>query len=363
MATKNVVFNASTPVLSIGEVADLICATGHEITWLVQGDMGSGKTSLLKTIVERTKMRGVYFDCTTKDLGDLYLPRIKDTEDGDFVSFVPNEEFGIHFHEPIVLMLDEIGKNRSIQNPLLRTMQERFIGSRKLPEGSIVFATTNLGAENVGDMLPPHARNRIGVVRMRKPNAEEWMQWANENDQEPALVAAVHENKSMLDSFTDVQNPDENEYIYDPRVTTRTSFVTPRSLSKLSDLLKRRHILSENIVLQGAMGLVGAPAAKQIMLTVAIGDQVPKYERIIADPTQVAVPTTAGAQIVCVIKCLQNVDQPTFAACFTYIKRMPMEIQALFCEQLLRMSTKAKWLCLQSSFTEFAKTNFGLFTK
>jgi hypothetical protein len=363
MATKNVTFNASTPILSISEVAELICATGHEITWLVQGDMGSGKTSLLKTIVERTKMRGVYFDCTTKDLGDLYLPRIKDADDGDFVSFVPNEEFGIHFHAPIVLMLDEIGKNRSIQNPLLRTMQERYIGSRKLPEGSIVFATTNLGAENVGDMLPPHARNRIGVVRMRKPNAAEWMQWANENDQDPALVAAVHENKSMLDSFTDVENPDENPYIYDPRVSTRTSFVTPRSMSKLSDLLKKRHVLSENVVMQGAMGLVGAAAAKQIMLTVQIGDQVPKYERIVADPINIPVPASAGAQIVCIIKCLQNVDQQTFNACFTYIKRMPMEMQALFTEQLLGMQTKAKWLVTQSSFTEFAKKNFGLFVK
>jgi len=43
------------------------------------------KTALLKEIAEQQNMLSVNFDCTTKDLGDLYIPRL--------VSFVPNEEF------------------------------------------------------------------------------------------------------------------------------------------------------------------------------------------------------------------------------------------------------------------------------
>lgn len=363
MSKQTTKFNASTPLLSLSQCIDLIRNVGSDVTVLVQGDMGSGKTSLLKEITARTGMRGVYFDCTTKDLGDLYLPRIKDTESGDCVSFVPNEEFGIHHNEPIVLMLDELGKNRSILNGLLRVMQEKSVGSRKLPEGSIVFATTNLGAENVGDMLPPHARNRIMVVRMQKPNFDQWLLWAAPNGIEPALIAAVHEFPQMLDSFTDVDNPQDNPYIYDPRDASRTAFVTPRSLEKASHVLKKRDMLGDDVVLQAIMGLIGAKAAGDIMTMVNLGDTLPKYKEIADQPNKVKVPTAIGAQIMSALTCMQRVEAEDFANVFTFIQRLPMEIQGLFANQLMKSPTKAVWVARQATFTDFARKNFNLFTQ
>ena len=363
MAKTTQAFNAATPTLNISQCADLIATVGADITVLVQGDMGSGKTTLLKAISQRMKMRGVYFDCTTKDLGDLYLPRIKDTETGDCVSFVPNEEFGVHYGEPVILMLDELGKNRGILNGLLRVMQERSVGSRPLAEGSIVFATTNLGAENVGDMLPPHARNRIMVVRMKKPSYDEWMNWASQNGIEPALIAAVHEFPAMLESFTDVDNPQDNPYIYDPRDASRTAFVTPRSLEKASKVLARRDVLGGDIVRNAMMGLLGAKAALDIMTIVDLGDTLPKYDVIVAKPTTVKVPDSVGARIISALTCMQRVEQQDFAAVFSYVQRLPMETQALFCNQLIKNSSKAAWVARQSSFTEFTRKNYQLFTQ
>ena len=47
-------------------------------------------------------------------------------------------------------MVDEFGKaNPSVKNGMLVPMLERTIGKTKMPEGSIVFATTNLGVEGV----------------------------------------------------------------------------------------------------------------------------------------------------------------------------------------------------------------------
>ena len=92
-----------------------------------------------------------YFDCTTKDLGDITIPDIMRVEDGSgFVRYLTNEELGVHNDKPVILMIDEYGKaNPAVKNALLRLLLERKIGSYTLHPDSIVFATTNLGAEGV----------------------------------------------------------------------------------------------------------------------------------------------------------------------------------------------------------------------
>ena len=52
MATKNAStkFNASSAVLTLTQCVDLITTVGHEVTVLVQGDMGSGKTTLTRLL-------------------------------------------------------------------------------------------------------------------------------------------------------------------------------------------------------------------------------------------------------------------------------------------------------------------------
>lgn len=366
MATKltKTTFTASTPTLSMTAVIDLICSVGDEVTILVQGDMGSGKTSLLTEVAKRKRMRGVYFDCTTKDIGDLFLPDISRSMSGEAqcVSFIPNEEFGVHHNQPIVLMLDELGKNRGILNGLLRVMQERHIGSRPLPKGSIVFATTNLGAENVGDMLPPHARNRIMVIRMLKPNFEEWMVWSSLNDIEPALIGAAHENQEFFQSFTDYENPDENMYIYDPRVPSRTSFVTPRSLAKCSPVLRNRAVLGEHTTKEAMAGLIGGAAAAQIMIVVTLDDQLPTYEDIARRQKDVKIPDSAAAKIMTAIKCLQRVERNDYDEVHDYILRMPMEIQGVFFNQVMKHPKKKEWVPETEKFTQFIRKNFGMFT-
>ena len=156
--------------LNLDQVANAILHTGDQRTTLVQGHMGTGKSTLLKMLAEKLPTHvPCYFDCTTKDLGDIAIPNFKTLDDADFVRFVPNEELGIHHNKPVILMFDEFGKaNPAVKQGVRRTMLERMVGATKLPEGSIVFATTNLGAEGVGDVLMAHQRNAITVVTLRR---------------------------------------------------------------------------------------------------------------------------------------------------------------------------------------------------
>ena len=172
--------------LSIDQAANLINQVGvpedEKGTVILEGHMGSGKYSVLKVLSETSTLSGhraIYFDCTTKaDAGDLMMPKFKDLEGNDYVTFATNEELGVHIKDqPLIIMIDEVGKNKSLQNPLNRLFQERMIGMNKLHPDTLVFATTNIGAEGVGDMFMPHTCNRVTFVRMRKPNNTEWIEY------------------------------------------------------------------------------------------------------------------------------------------------------------------------------------------
>ena len=102
---------------------------------LIEGPKGWGKTSILNMLAERLPNHlPCYFDCTTKDLGDITIPDLIHMDDGSgCVRYLTNEELGIHTNKPVILMFDEWGKcNPSVSNATLRVVQEGKIGSLTL---------------------------------------------------------------------------------------------------------------------------------------------------------------------------------------------------------------------------------------
>jgi MoxR-like ATPase len=141
--------------ITLKQCADLIAAVGDKQTVLVQGEMGIGKSAILKMLKSYPQFKDAYFcyvDITTKDVGDFIVPKIRDIDGNEVCSFIPNEEFGFHFKgKKVVMMLDEIGKARGgVMNACLRLMNERGLGVDQLTEGSVVFGTTNLVCRGTG---------------------------------------------------------------------------------------------------------------------------------------------------------------------------------------------------------------------
>ena len=349
---------------NIGQLVTLLKGLGTKRSVLIEGDMGIGKSTLLKILKQDLPgHHAAYFDCTTKDVGDMFIPRISDAETGAYVGFVPNEEFGLHHGKPVILMFDELGKaNPAVKQATTRTLLERTVGATPLPEGSIVFATTNLGAEGVGDLLAAHTRNRVTVVRMRKPTATEWIEWGINNGVNSTVLGWVKDNPQVMQSFTEVQDPEENPYIFHPRAVGRDAFVTPRSLDAASDILNVAG-LDEDTVTSALIGTVGARAAMDLAAYAKLANQLPKREEILQDPMNAKVPDTAASVCMVVYRALSTMTADFVDSWMDYMGRLDAEAQGLFANGVRAESYSKRGLVMTNKkFTSWAMANNYMFT-
>ena len=342
--------------ITLKQTADLIAAVGDVQTVLVQGEMGIGKSSILKMLQSRPEFKDYYFcyvDMTTKDVGDFMVPKIRDIDGVEVCSFIPNEEFGLHFKDKkVVMMLDEIGKARgAVLNASLRLMLEKALGTYKLD--GVIFATTNLAIEGIGDNVPPHARNRVTVVRAAKPTAQTWIEdFAIPNNINPVIIGTVAEFPEMFASFEDYEKPEQNTYINDPR-TVRAAFVTHRSMTKAAYIYERTRILGDDVMCHALAGTVGEKAMHNILTMDKMDSQLPNWDDVIKSPDTATIPTSAAAACMMVAKAVQRIDRANVAAWIKYMLRMTKEAQGLFARSV--MSDNCPKRSVATTSTEFAK--------
>lgn len=322
--------------LSITQIAALINAVGRKRTVIGQGHMGTGKTSGIKAELKALNPDHVYveFDCTNKDIQDLSAPKFVKAVEGmisDYVEFVPNAELGAHLGVPVIINFDEFFKaSQPVQKGVRRIMLERMVGTIKLPEGSIVYGTSNMGSEGLGDVLPAHQRNAIVVVPTRKPTPMEYIEHGINNDFDPILLGWVNDNHHVLQTFDEVSGPEENPYIFHPRAVGQEAFFTPRSGEMASDILKTRHLIDDQTLTAGLIGAIGARGAMDLMAFVKLADQLPSRESIKTDPMTATVPTSAAAVCLVVYRTLSTLEPDYINPWLDYMSRLDVEAQGLF---------------------------------
>ena len=353
--------------LNLDQCVDAIKAVGKLRTILMQGDMGNGKSSTLSMISKDLPNHvACYFDCTTKDLGDITIPNIAKLDDGTgYVTYLTNEELGAHNHKPIILMVDEYGKaNPAVKNALLRLLLERKIGSYTLHPDSIVYATTNKGSEGVGDMLPPHARNRITVVQVRKTDNMTWIEWGINNNIDHSLLGWCKDNPHLFAPFEEVTDPDENPYIFHPK-QQRMAFVTGRSLHAASDILHQRHLFDDQTLTAMLMGTIGDRGAMDLMAFVKMSDQLPSRDSIKEDPKTAKVPDSAAAICMVVYRTLATMEADYINPWMEYLPRLDNEAQGMFANGVRSAKyarDKQSMVMGNKKFTDWARANNYLFT-
>lgn len=331
--------------LNIDDTAELIAAVGHNRTVIVQGEMGWGKSALLNILSAMPKFenhKAIYIDCTTKtDSGDFFM--IKYSEDGKTFHTLPHEELGLHLDGPVILMFDEIGKMpRSAFNAVLRVLYERKYADNILHHESVILATTNLSAEGIGDLLPPHGRNRCTVVTMKKSDQLGWLGWSIAASVHPTIQSWAKDTPQLFYSFMDFETPEicerEAPHIYDPRSANKpVAFVTGRSLEGASDIMHDRDAVlavggtfSDTMLRAALAGTVGPRGAADLMAYHTLLQQVPSKEEIINDPLNARIPDKVSAVCMLVYRALATIERSWAPQWMTYLRRLDRPAQGLF---------------------------------
>lgn len=344
--------------ITLKQAATLI-ATNPETRFLLQGEPGIGKSSLLKAIAEQLGYEYAYIDVPNMDLGDIAMPVID--HDTKTTRYYPNARFKVHEGKPVVIMLDEFSKGADPVKNMLHPMLEKAnprLGDVSLHDKNVVFMTGNLTTDGVGDNLKAHSRNRIVPVTIAKPTAEEWIEWGIGKGIEPEVLAWVNQYPHSLASYTDAAQGD-NPYIYNPR-KTQTAFVTPRSLETASNIVRTRKLNDADTVIAALTGAVGEAAARDMQAYIEFADQLPTWEATVKDPRNTKLPSSPGACAIVVFGAISRVTKDTITPFMEYLERFDAEWQAVFAINIAKTSSKQSIAFSCKAFADWVAKNQDL---
>lgn len=345
--------------VSLDETKKLIKTIGTTITPVVVSEPGVGKSTILKMLEEEMGdgYDYIYVDCPVKDMMDVAasIPN----HDSKSLEYYVSDLFKIKNGRPKVIMLDEFMKSpKLLQIIFTRLMLERSVGDEPLPEGSIVFATSNNTTDGVGDNVQGHVGNRVCFLPMRKPTHDEWNIWATQHGVARAIRAWAAMNPRAFKSYLDPDQQD-NPYIFKPSNTSK-SFVSPRSLTKASPIVENRDVYGENAMMVALAGTIGEAAAKSMAAFIAFEGKLTAYKDIIKDPKGVTVPDDISALVMMMFEGVDCVEtQDDLNNYMEFVKRIKSsEVQSIFFTMMMR--TKPKLARYNSAITKWATDNHML---
>jgi hypothetical protein len=174
--------------------------------------------------------------------------------------------------KPVLLCLDDIGQaTPSVTKAGIRTAYgdgiERMVGMQKLHPNTRVVFTANLHTHRAGaHRFESYVTNRVTMVEV-EPSANDWCTWGLANGVNSAVVGYVKWTKSVTDFAPE-----------------KDSFMSPRSLTKLGQMLDALHKAGINgsILRAVAYGTIGEQAGSNFLAYYALSSELPDMDDILA---------------------------------------------------------------------------------
>lgn len=349
------------------EAAQLIKTCGDDVSYIIEGEPGISKSSILKTLQNECgdEYDYIYVDVPLKDIPNIALS-MPDHTTQTVKDYMNELWLGTDPNKPKIVMLDEVFKGTDFVKLMMnRLLLEKMVGDYKLPKGSKVFGTTNYQSDGVGDRTNGHTNSRVVRVPMRKPTLTEWQTWAGDHNVHEIVQTWVAQNPAVFSSYKDTEYDAKAHkdgvgifhMIFHPQYNN-TSYVCPRTLEMASHQLHHIDTLGEGLMTKALIGTIGSMAALDMSALIAIGSDLPHPNDIEKDPANCRVPKTTTGQMMIVYKSLQYLTPANMDAYATYFKtRFPMEMVSTWVKTIVASNSIKTFALKNQQICEFAISN------
>ena len=241
-----------------------------------------------------------------------------------------------------IILIDELMQaTADVQKVLADLLDpaERTVGGWAIPDGWIVCFTGNRTADKSGaTRMLSHLLNRCAVFELQF-DVKGWADWAADNGVNPLAIDCAM-------AYAD------DGFFADCVPTEDGPFCTPRSLVRAAQHLTAFTDSPEfdGIHIPYYVGAllaanIGERATGMLTRHIAMADQVPTADEILADPTGANVPDATGYQLLAANRAINAAhDADTGEAALAYVVRLRPDLQVSLGSKLLRASARNGWV-------------------
>lgn len=321
--------------MSIKDLKALLTAIPTDISVMVSGPPGIGKTALSEQVAQARGAQHVVYLAATMDPTDLVGVPFPDekTRTTDFLppkalmrltTAAKPEDRG-----PITACFDDMPTaDDHVFAALFRLFQQREIAGFKIRDNVQLIATGNRVEDKAAAKdLPTALNNRFWHVDLNV-STDEWRMWAVEHKVQPQIVGYISARPDKLHNF-DPTKPDR-------------AFATPRSVAMASRMQEAVGVDSP-LLHQVIAGCVGEGWAHEYLAFLKNTEHLVKPDEIMKDPKAARVPKSEQIDVIhatlaSLTYYVSNNVTPADAAAvqtilkaFTYAQRIPHADMGMVC--------------------------------
>jgi len=233
-----------------------------------------------------------------------------------------------------ILFLDEYGQGEAdVKRASAELLLNHGLGPWKLPDGWAIVAASNRSSDRSGVTKSfDFVINRRAELHIY-PDVNSWEQWALANHVSATTITFAKQNVEIVfnGNVPDKQGP----------------WCTPRSLVMADKVLRRLARNGEGVPdnpqsLRAVTSLIGEAAARQYFVFLRLEEEMPKIERIVADPSGVKTPDKVDAQMLVTYHLAHNATLDHMEPFVKYIKRMGDEFAVTFLKAAVARKSELK---------------------
>lgn len=302
------------------ELAEQLVFNIHaDVPAFIWGSPGIGKSQLVNQVA--TALGYQVEDIRTSSLDPVDfrgLPRI-DVANNRTTWAAPDFLPTGNEPKPVLIFLDELNAALPvIQAPCYQLVHERRVGRVQLPESTRIVAAGNLETDGaITHRLSTALRSRFDHFEMIA-EIKAWEKWAAKNGIPLSLIAFLKFRPELLHKFD----------------KTARTFPCPRTWEFVAKKLALN--IPMHMLFDATRGIVGDPAATELVGFLRVWKSLPSLDGIIVDPTGSDVPTDPATLYAIAGGLSRKATDVNIGNVITYACRMPKDLEVFTVISALR---------------------------